>query len=73
MTDITTTTPITLRRPRLLCLEFPKLEIGSKAEAIFKAIMQAFELAYVAPFNTVQRKPSVAVDGAHLEGRDPNW
>ena len=73
MTDITSTTPITLRRPRLLRLEIPKLEIGKKAEAVSKAVMQAFEMAYVAPFSIPQRKVPVAVDDADLEGRDPNW
>jgi hypothetical protein len=73
MTDIIITTPISLRRPHLLRVEFPKLEIGSKVEAISKAIMQAFEMAYVVPFSTPQSKLAVAVDDADLEGRDPNW
>ena len=73
MTDIANTTPTTLRHPCLQLPEFPKLEIDRKAEAISKAIMQAFEMAYVAPFSTSQRKPPFAVDDADLEGRDPNW
>jgi hypothetical protein len=72
MTDIASTTPTTLRHPRLQRPKFPKLEIGRKAEAVSKAVMQAFEMAYVAPFNTRQNKLPVATD-ADLEGRDPNW
>ena len=72
MTDITNTTPISLRRPSLLRLELPKLGIGTATAAISKAIMQAFEMAYVAPFSTTQRKPLTTFD-ADLEGRDPNW
>jgi hypothetical protein len=72
MTDIFTTTPIFIRRPSLLRLELPKLGIGTATAATSKAIMQAFEMAYVAPFSTTQRKPPIAFD-ADLEGRDPNW
>jgi hypothetical protein len=73
MTDITTTAPISIRHQSLQFPKFPKLEIGRKVEAISKAVMQAFEMAYLAPFSTPQRKPPVAVDDADLEGRDPNW
>ena len=72
MTDIISTTPISIRRPSLLRLELPKLGIGTAVTMISKAIMQAFEMAYVAPYRTTQSKPPMAFD-ADLEGRDPNW
>jgi hypothetical protein len=34
--------------------------------------MQAFEMAYVAPYRATQSKPPMAID-ADLEGRNPNW
>jgi hypothetical protein len=34
--------------------------------------MQAFEMAYVAPYRATQNKPLMAFN-ADLEGRDPNW
>ena len=71
MTDIITT-PISLRRPNLPRLELPKLGIGRVISEVSSAILQAFEMAYVAPFNSMQRKPSVVFD-EEFEGRDPNW
>lgn len=72
MTDITTTAPISIGHPSPEHLEFPRLGIGRAAEAISKAIMLAFEMAYVAPFSTPQSKLQAAVKD-DLEGRDPNW
>ena len=72
MTDIFTTVLITIRRPSLLPLQLPKLAIGRAISEIPSAIVQAFEMAYVTPFNTPQIKPPVALD-ADLEGRDPTW
>ena len=72
MTDIIITTPIAVRRPSLLRLELLKLGIGTAVTVISEAIMQAFEMAYVVPFNAMQRKPSIDFD-EDLEGRDPKW
>ena len=72
MTDIFTTAPITIRHPSLLRLQLPKLAIGRAISEISNAIMQTFEMAYVAPFRTTQTKAPIAFD-AELEGRDPNW
>ena len=72
MTDIIITTPISLRRPSLPRLELPKLGIGRVISEISNSILQAFEMAYVAPFSAMQRKPSIVFD-EDLEGRDPNW
>ena len=72
MTDIIITTPISLRRPSLPRLELPKLGIGHAISEISSTIMQAFEMAYVAPYATTRSKPTIAFD-ADLEGRDPNW
>ncbi len=71
MTDITTT-PIFLGRPSLPCLELPKLGIGRGISEVSSSIVQAFEMAYLAPFRATQRKPPMAFD-SDLEGRDPNW
>jgi hypothetical protein len=71
MTDIFTT-PVAIYRPRLLRLKLPKLAIGRQISQISRAINQAFEMAYVAPFRATQGRPPVAFD-ADLEGRDPNW
>ena len=71
MTDIITTTPA-IRRPSLLRLQLPTLAIGRAISEISSAIVQAFEMAYVAPFSAMQTKHPIALD-ADLEGRDPNW
>ena len=68
MTDII----ISIRRPSLLRLQLPKLQIGRAISEISSAIMQAFEMAYVSPFSTMQPKHPIVLD-ADLEGRDPNW
>ena len=72
MTDIASTTPISLHRPSLPRLKLPKLDIGRAISEISSAIVKAFEMAYVAPFNAKQPKHPIALD-ADLEGRDPNW
>ena len=72
MTDINITTAISLHRLSLPRLEFPKLGIGRVISEISNSIVQAFEMAYVAPFSALQRKPSIVFD-EDLEGRDPNW
>ena len=69
MTDIIITTPIAIRRPGL---QLPKLAIGRAISEISNSIVQAFEMAYVAPFSAMQRKPSIIFD-EDLEGRDPKW
>ena len=72
MTDIIISTPIAIRRPSLLRLQLPKLHIGRAISEISSAIVQAFEMAYVSPFNAMQPKHPIVLD-ADLEGRDPNW
>jgi hypothetical protein len=72
MTDITHSTPIRLSRVQTPRLALPKIGIGARIEAASIAIMQAFALAHVAPFNTLQRGRVVNLE-SDLEGRDPNW
>ena len=72
MTDISTTTPNAIGRPSLRHMQLPKLALGRAISEISNAIMQTFEMAYVAPFRTTQSKAPMAFD-ADLEGRDPNW
>ena len=71
MTNIITA-PIAIRRPSLPRLELPKLGIGHAISEISSTIMQAFEMAYVAPFSAMQRKSSIVFD-EDLQGRDPKW
>ena len=72
MTDITHSAPITIRRIHLPRVRFPKLGLGRAISEISSAIVQAFEMAYVAPFSAMQPKHPIVLD-ADLEGRDPNW
>lgn len=72
MTDITNTTPFAIPRLGLLRLKLPKHGIGTAVAKISEAIMQAFELAYVAPYGATRGKPLITFN-ADLEGRDPNW
>ena len=72
MTDIIITTAISHHRLRLPRLELPKLGIGRGISEVSNSIVQAFEMAYVAPFSAMQLKPSIVFD-ENLEGRDPTW
>ena len=72
MTDIATTIPNSLHRPSPLRLQLPKLGVGRAISEISNSIVQAFEMAYVAPFTAMQRRPSIDFD-EDLEGRDPYW
>ena len=71
MTDIIASAPMALtrlcasERAREKPLARPRLEV------LFKAIGEAFQLAYVAPYATARRP--LALPEAELEGRDPNW
>ena len=62
--------PIPFRRTRLLRLR--KLSIGSALLAMAKAVGKAFEMAYVAPYETKARQ-SHPGGRADLQGRDPSW
>ena len=66
------TTPIAVRRPSLPRVQLPKLALGHAISEISSTIVQAFEMAYVAPFSAMQPKHPIVLD-ADLEGRDPNW
>jgi hypothetical protein len=68
MAEIITHRP--LRRTRLLSLS--ELRIGASLAAMSTALGEAFWMAYVAPFETVARRPPPAGE-AELQGRDPNW
>jgi hypothetical protein len=70
MTDISTTTAITVRRLVGLRPSFPRLKIGASLAAIFGLVGDALKMAYVAPYTS--RQPHVVPDD-DLEGRDPTW
>jgi len=70
MADITAHQLIASRRRTLLSLL--ELRIGALLFAMSKACGLAFEMAFVAPFETIKGQ-SPAADQNELEGRDPNW
>ena len=72
MTDITTLFPIALRRRYAHNPALPKRGIGSAISAMSKAVLQAFEMVYVAPYQHGSEQPPVVID-PDLEGRDPSW
>ena len=53
MTDNIITTAISLRRLRLPSLALPKLGIGRGISEVSNSIVQAFEMADVAPFSAM--------------------
>lgn len=72
MTDIISTAPISIRRPRLPRLRVRRIGVGAALDAIAGLFGHALNLAYVDPFTSLQRRPPVIPDN-DLEGRDPNW
>lgn len=66
MVDITTNHLITRSR------RLPKLGFSRAVFAMIKVLSQAFEMAYVAPYGTMARRPPFA-DLPDLQGRDPHW
>jgi hypothetical protein len=72
MTDLITTSPITIGRADPQRRKRPKLGIGATFAALFKAVAQASTMAYVAPYGTTRRQPSSAAS-ADTDGRDPSW
>jgi hypothetical protein len=72
MTDLVNSAPLAIRHLRLPRVRLPKLDIGAAIAALSTGIRQAFCMAYVEPFNALQRRPSIP-DDVDLEGRDPNW
>ncbi|MFI0845958.1 hypothetical protein [Mesorhizobium sp. IMUNJ 23232] len=71
MTDMSTTTPTTIRRLTLPRPSFPWLAIGATLAAICGVMGNAFKMAYVDPYASHGRQPVVPDDD--LEGRDPTW
>jgi len=72
MTDLITSSPLTIRHLRLPRIRFHKLGIGATITAVATSITEAICMAYVEPFNALRRRPSILND-FDLEGRDPNW
>lgn len=72
MTDIITTHSIAIHEPSRVRLQFPNFGIGQSCEALCHAIMDAFAMAYVTPFNAMRRQPPIVVE-EDLGGRDPSW
>ena len=57
MTDLLTSAPLTIRRPHLPRIKFPKLGIGATIAALSTGIRQAFCMAYVEPYQTPRGSP----------------
>lgn len=72
MTDISSTTPIAIRRLNLPRPCFPRLKIGASLAAIPGLMSDALNMAYIKPYTSLRRHPQVAPDD-NLEARDPNW
>jgi hypothetical protein len=72
MADISTTTPITIRRLKLPRLSFRRLAIGASLNAIAGLMGDAVNMAYVAPYTSLRRQGQIVPDD-DLEGRDPTW
>ena len=72
MTDMSTTTPTTIRRLNLPRPGFPRPGIGATLAAICDVMSDALKLAYVAPYTNLRRQPRIVADD-DLEGRDPDW
>lgn len=72
MTDITTTAPISVRRPSLPAVSMPRFGIGRALAALCQGFGQAVRMAYIDPYRVSQTGPVAAPD-PQLEGRDPNW
>lgn len=68
MADVSTTTPIGIRRLKLPRLRFPLLAIATSINAMPRLIGDALKMAYVDPYASFGRKPP-----NNLEGRDPDW
>ena len=71
MTDISATGPITDRRTQPQRPELPRLSVGAAIGAMGRAVGQAFEMAYVAPYRTSRRPPHASTQMEN--GRDPAW
>jgi hypothetical protein len=72
MTDIISTAPIPIRDSSPPRFRLRRIGAGAALGAIAGLLSQAFNLAYVDPYSSLQRKPTVIPDN-DLEGRDPNW
>jgi|GEM_PF-5634682 len=72
MSDIISTAPISIRCSSLPRPRLPRIGVGAALGAIAGLLGHAFNLAYVAPYTSLQCRPPVIPDN-DLEGRDPNW
>ncbi|MBZ9734074.1 hypothetical protein LB534_07810 [Mesorhizobium sp. CA18] len=70
MADILTTSPIIVRRLKLLRRGFPRL--GASLNAMSGLVGDALKMAYVDPYASHGRQSQVVPDD-DLEGRDPTW
>ena len=74
MSDIISPIPVSLRRSSLPRLGLRRIGVGAALGAIAGLLGKAFNLAYVAPYTSLQWKQPVLPDDLDdLDGRDPNW
>jgi hypothetical protein len=71
MTDITTITPISIRRFALSRPRLPRLGIAISLNEIAWLVGDALNLVLVDPFSRHSNPPVTFSED--LEGRDPNW
>lgn len=71
MSDIISPVPISIRSSSLPRLRLGRIGVGAALGAIAGLLGHAFNLVYVAPYTSLQRRPPVIPDD--FDGRDPNW
>ena len=71
MSDIISTAPVVIRRPRLQ-LRLPRFGLCLALGKLLDAYGQAATMAYVDPFRA-SGTPARALPDEDLEGRDPKW
>ena len=72
MTDFTTATPISIRRPSFRGFALPKLGLAAALARFAATINNAYEVALVMPHAVAPRQPRFISDEVE-DGRDPNW
>lgn len=72
MTDIITTAPVTISRPLLSAVKFPRFGIRAALAALTAGYGRALQMAYVDPYRSTTLQQTSAPE-ADLEGRDPRW
>lgn len=71
MTDVTATGPVAEPGAQSQPRKRAGLSVGAVIGAMTRAVGQAFDMAYVAPYQKSRRPPPALAEAE--EGRDPDW